>query len=496
MIFLWLQNIHYFCATGIKIRPIVNIDQIMISIYIWILFVIVCLLVLTPFIIGIINLSDNSKEGSISYLYSLSILLSGFIPIVGINIINSDYLMKGWYIILGITFLIHIVISLYNIRKSIHYLFSLILTSSFVIILFIYKSNFIINKVDLLPTLNFNMPMTLLTFWLPLAIILIIAALLLRHKEVHYVNVPSNEKISNRIPSASSMENALMRRTIENISQKMVQQHEDVIRNIQELSKDFGRLKFQNLLGNKRSTSTTDKIIVEMVEKLENNITLLANKFETVDVKQITVTNQILVRELTHFIATPLATIETTCDLIQNLLTPNIEDDKLNQYITRVKSSVNICRGILQTYREIFLCSVSSENSLLKDLIKDSFEVYRGSKNISIRIDVQDRYEGVSNYYILSTILPILSNAVRASKENNIIEVIEEKGIIKISNTYSEDIELSNLEKEGFSTKENHKGMGLFTVRHLLASRKLGILHFYKKDDKIIFEIPIGIKES
>lgn len=469
----------------------------MMNVYIWILFVIICLLILVPFIIAIINLSDNSKEGGTSYLFTLSILLSGFIPIVGINIIDCDSLIDSWHIILGVLFLTHVLISLYNIRKNIHYILSFILSSLLVISFFFYRSEVTINRVDLFPKLNVDIPTVLFTFWIPLAAIFIITALLLRRKEVHYVNVPINEKTANKTTITSSMENSLIRRTIENLSQKMAQQHNDVVLSIQSLSQDFDRLKFQNVFSSKDKVSVTDKIIVEMIGKLETNIAILSSKFETIDIKQMTVTNQILVRELTHFIATPLATIETTCDLIQGLLTSkNNNRDKINQYIIRVRSSVNICKGILQTYREIFLCSVSSDNSLLKDLIKESFEVYRGGKNVSIHIDVQDKYDGISNYYILSTILPILANAVRASKENNVIEVIESKGIIKISNTYSEDIEISNLEKEGFSTKENHRGMGLFTVRHLLASRKAGKLVFYKKENKIFFEIPIVTKES
>lgn len=469
----------------------------MMSVYIWILFVIICLLILMPFIIAIINLSDNSKEGNTSYLFTLSILLSGLIPIVGINIIDGDSLINSWHIILGVLFLIHVLITLYNIRKNIHYILSFFLSGLLVILFFFYRSEVTVSKVDLFPKLNVDIPMVLFTFWIPLAAIFIITALLLRRKEVHYINVPTNEKTANRTTVTSSMENTLMRRSIEDLSQKMAQQHSDVVLSIQSLSKDFARLKFQNVFNSNGKVSVTDKIIVEMIGKLETNIAMLSNKFETIDIKQMTVTNQILVRELTHFIATPLATIETTCDLIQGLLTPKYNNrDKINQYIIRVRSSVNICKGILQTYREIFLCSISSDNSLLRDLIKESFEVYRGGKNVSIHIDVQDKYDGVSNYYILSTILPILANAVRASKENNVIEVIESEGIIKISNTYSEDIEISNLEKEGFSTKENHRGMGLFTVRHLLASRKAGKLVFYKKDNKIFFEIPIITKES
>jgi len=96
----------------------------MMNVYIWILFVIICLLILMPFIIAIINLSDNSKEGNTSYLFTLSILLSGLIPIVGINIIDGDSLINSWHIILGVLFLIHVLISLYNIRKNIHYILS------------------------------------------------------------------------------------------------------------------------------------------------------------------------------------------------------------------------------------------------------------------------------------------------------------------------------------------------------------------------------------
>lgn len=263
---------------------------------------------------------------------------------------------------------------------------------------------------------------------------------------------------------------------------------------LQEISKNFSKLNIHKIGGAKKQNITLDRVVLDTVEKIEKDLATLSNRVSITNVKQLTVTNQILVRELTHFIATPLATIETTCDLIPNSLSANSEE-KLNQYITRIKSAVNICKGILQTYREIFLCSVSSEDSSLKNLINDSFEVYKGGKNVSIKIDVQDKYDGVNNYYILSTILPVLANAVRASKENLEIEVIELQGTIKISNTYLDNVEISDLETEGFSTKENHKGMGLYTVRHLLASRKAGTLKISKQDEKIVFEIPICIQD-
>ena len=82
--------------------------------------------------------------------------------------------------------------------------------------------------------------------------------------------------------------------------------------------------------------------------------------------------------------------------------------------------------------------------------------------------------------------MPILANAVRASKENTEIEVLELDGVISISNTYAEDIDISNLEKDGFSTKEGHRGMGLYTVRHLLSSRNGMNLKVYRTCNNMI----------
>lgn len=464
-------------------------------IYFWLLFVVGCIIVIAPIIIAIIQLSDDAEEGAASYLFALSVLLSGLIPVIGINIIPESTLLKSWYISIGVLIIIQIIVTIYNIRKSIHYIVSLIASLTLSCGMFFCNTKLTLANTNFLPHLEFETPMVLLTFWIPLGVILIIAALVLRRKEINYVQIPYKEKGDREYVSrTSSMESVLVRRTMENLTQQVIQQHQDLLIRLQEISKNFSKLNIHKIGGTKKQNITLDRVVLDTVEKIEKDLATLSNRVSITNVKQLTVTNQILVRELTHFIATPLATIETTCDLIPNSLSTKSEE-KLNQYITRIKSAVNICKGILQTYREIFLCSVSSEDSSLKNLINDSFEVYKGGKNVSIKIDVQDKYDGVNNYYILSTILPVLANAVRASKENSEIEVIELQGAIKISNTYLENVEISDLETEGFSTKENHKGMGLYTVRHLLASRKAGSLKISKQDDKIVFEIPICIQD-
>ena len=47
------------------------------------------------------------------------------------------------------------------------------------------------------------------------------------------------------------------------------------------------------------------------------------------------------------------------------------------------------------------------------------------------------------------------------------------------------------MEVDGYSSKPEHYGLGLYTVRHLLSTRKLGKLKCYKQNNRVYFEIPI-----
>lgn len=87
--------------------------------------------------------------------------------------------------------------------------------------------------------------------------------------------------------------------------------------------------------------------------------------------------------------------------------------------------------------------------------------------------------------------MPLLSNAVTASKDSSTIELLESNGIIRISNTYQSDVDISLFETDGYSSKPDHYGLGLYTVRHLLASRRLGQMKCLKENNRIIIEIPI-----
>ena len=70
------------------------------SIYIWVLFVIVCIIVLIPTIIFCsVFFDDNDDEaGNFSYLIALSALLMGLFPLVGSLVMEVAVLTRVYWI--------------------------------------------------------------------------------------------------------------------------------------------------------------------------------------------------------------------------------------------------------------------------------------------------------------------------------------------------------------------------------------------------------------
>ena len=97
--------------------------------------------------------------------------------------------------------------------------------------------------------------------------------------------------------------------------------------------------------------------------------------------------------------------------------------------------------------------------------------------------NVPNTFEGYSGNYVYALIIPLLQNAIAASPEggNIQIECEEDAGEYKIhiTNDCCQNLpDLQQLNKPGFSSKNNHEGIGLQTVRNLLSLVKTGSLSF------------------
>lgn len=465
----------------------------MIEVYYWILFIIICLIVLVPIIVFLIDYSTyHEHAGKESYLISLSSLLSGLIPIVGSSIITTKGLTYALMIFLSIVILLNLVLCIVHCKKNIHFLFSFVLVVGISAIPFLGKSEIVATQtIDFLSVFDLNFPMIIFSFWLPFFIISITTALLIRRKEtINYVNpsITTNEKHGNR-----EFENVLTRKSIENLSNNILLQYENILKKINDISSILTLLRtrqnsHRTNLAEIRGTQSHNVLF----QKILNEIQILNSRSLQTRVSEITVTNQTLIKELTHFLTTPLATMETSCKLMKN------SDSDKNDYLNRIETAIKICQGILATYYEIFIMTKSKDRFCLSELIRGSFDLYKNNnkKELKLELQISDSYETIENYYIISTLLPLLSNAVTAATEDSTIEITERDNKIVISNNYDGDIDLSNFEVEGYSSKPDHKGMGLYTVRHLLARRNLGALRYYIQNGRIYFCIPIESYEK
>lgn len=320
--------------------------------------------------------------------------------------------------------------------------------------------------------------------------------MLLKRKETNYVHVSKDDVADKERKIDDSFSEVLVRKSIENLSEKFSMQNDYMISRMEHLFNQLNRINITTMsVGDKKNNDKAYRPMLESLQALSAKVDiLLASQTDSKDILTSNTSNILLIKEITHFIATPLASIESNCNLLMDAFNSNSKKNEQNLiWIKRILTAVSMCKGILETYREIYLSTKSDDTCGLKELVNSTFDLYkeRDKKKLKLNTNIKDSYMSCSNYYMMSLIMPLLSNAVTASKDSSTIEMIESNGIIRISNTYLNDVDITLFEKDGYSSKPDHYGLGLYTVRHLLASRKLGKMKCQKENNRIIFEIPI-----
>ena len=468
------------------------------DIYIWILFVTICIITLIPpfiFIVAFFN-DDDDEAGGFSYLMPLTALMMGFFPIVGSLVINVEILSCIYWIAETVIFALLFLITIFHVKRNPHYLFSLLLTIG--VDVFMLLSHSTISLKHDLPfygSFSFELPESLCSIWLPLFIISIVFALLLKRKETNFVHVSNDDVADKERKIDDSFSEVLVRKSIENLSEKFSMQNEYMMSRMEHLFNQFNRINITTMsVGDKKN----DKLYRPMLDSLQSLSAkvdaLLASQNDTKDVLASNTSNILLIKEITHFIATPLASIESNCNLLMDTFNSNSKKNEQNLiWVKRILTAVAMLKGILETYREIYLSTKSDDTCGLKEMVNAYFDIYmeRDKKKLKLITNIRDSYMSCSNYYMMSLIMPLLSNSVTSSKDSSTIEIIESNGMLRISNTYLKDVDITLFEKDGYSSKPDHYGLGLYTVRHLLASRKLGKMKCQKENNRIIFEIPI-----
>ena len=464
--------------------------QLMLTIYIWFLFVIAILATLFPIFLFVIPLSDEKEDaGKMSYLLMISVLLSGLVPLIGQYIIPYDTLNILWKVILGVTIFVGLIPCIRYTTRNLHFLFGFLFTTVFAIAPLIYFGSFAPDSSNSLTSyLTGNYPISIFVVLVPILLLGIVLGYVLKPS----YKIKDYMLTRDFLPLSKFEGSDAIRRTTtkyENLNQKLDNQVKKLSTAIDQFNVNLLLTKYPNY----DSSKGVDRKVGTMLTKLSDDIAVIKTHLGQVKMSEINDDQQVLVRELSHFMATPLATIDASIkNLMATVKTKN--EEKLQENVNRIISAVSICNGILSTYREIFVQGSISNGGNLKTMISSSFDVFnkREGKELKLQLSIKESYDNISNYYILSTVLPIISNAVTASRPKTTVEVREKNGVVRISNTYEGEIDLSNFDKDGYSSKENHRGMGLFTVRHLLARRKLGTLIYSLENNRMCFDIPIS----
>ena len=166
---------------------------------------------------------------------------------------------------------------------------------------------------------------------------------------------------------------------------------------------------------------------------------------------------------------------------IDTIVKDEKEDDEI--LYTRVK---NIPTGGLQgiIYQKML---TMKDNRILFSL-----SVSRDVRSINLEnLSMSD------NYKLCKIVGVLLDNAIEASltcEDKRImisLYVDEKEFIIEISNRYKENIDLNNIDKEGYTTKGDGHGYGLSLVKEIVSNSKIFINE--RKVTKDIFKQPIKI---
>ena len=207
-----------------------------------------------------------------------------------------------------------------------------------------------------------------------------------------------------------------------------------------------------------------------------------------------------MIGNIKHSLTTPLSQIQTNCELLKS----NNKDADTREVIERIDNASKVCLSIIHSYVEAsYNISLPAFMELDKS-IQSYFYMLLGENQSNIKLEFNNfpsQFEGFSSNYIFAMIVPLLQNAVTASPQDETIVIGCENTskIYKISvvNTCKQlPPTEKDLQTQGYSSKKNHRGVGLSTVRNLLDLAKSGIMNFDISGNTVTVSIHLNKKRN
>ncbi|WP_154685988.1 sensor histidine kinase [Streptomyces himastatinicus] len=204
-----------------------------------------------------------------------------------------------------------------------------------------------------------------------------------------------------------------------------------------------------------------------------------------------------LTQEIAHSLRTPLAQIEAAALSID----PQGRTEYESAAIQRIRGGVEICKSFISAYRNYGrvqekVGNSSSDSNL--DILKSAIELYRDASNKTLSAEfrgIPDSLDGYSNDFIIATLLPLLENAVEASPEGGMISIVftqvQNVATFAVTNTFAGSAPTPSIFNRGYTTKNDHQGMGLSVSKGLVEGFAGGELKMNIENEMIRFTVSL-----
>lgn len=178
--------------------------------------------------------------------------------------------------------------------------------------------------------------------------------------------------------------------------------------------------------------------------------------------------HEALIREISHSLNTPISQIQAALYALKPDRPGSIE-----LAAKRIDDSVQMCRAFLTAFRQVAHATVRWEPESVQEAMQAAVPVYAAQDSTSqVKIDLPERVSGYPNSQILALLFPLLENALEAAPSTGWITCSiadRESGnvALTVSNSVDEIPDLTRVMEPGYTTKENHDGLGLAVVQRL-----------------------------
>ncbi|WP_407551196.1 HAMP domain-containing sensor histidine kinase [Streptomyces sp. Pv4-95] len=203
-----------------------------------------------------------------------------------------------------------------------------------------------------------------------------------------------------------------------------------------------------------------------------------------------------LTQEIAHSLRTPLAQIEAAA---LSLETQGLGEG--GESLQRIRQGVDICKCFISAYRNHGRvqggASGWSPDSISKMLMSAiSFYAESVSKFPQIEFDgIPDEVAGYANDFIIAALLPLVENSVEAVPDRGSIALSFSAGgefvkFVLVNDHGGGDIGEVIFER-GYTTKEDHQGVGLSVSKGLIEEFAGGAIGFEVVDGRAVFTVSL-----